>query len=219
MRALLLTAIAALLLPLAVAAAPAQKALSKNLLKNPGAEAGPATPDNAEAALAVPAWETTGGFFAAAYGSFRWAPDPKDRTRGSGAKFFVGCLAAPGQTVNVGTAAQTVQIARWSKAIDAGTVQLKLSAELGGYNGTENLATAKAAFLNASGKPVGKRVSLKGPTYYQRQGVTRVEPRTATKPVPKGARSVQVTLAGSRTGSGPCGFVDNVSAVLQQVKR
>jgi hypothetical protein len=218
MRLLLLTATAALLLPLAVAAAPGPKPLSKNLVKNPGAELGPATPDNAEAALTVPAWETTGGFFAAAYGSFRWAPDPKDRTKGSGTKFFVGCLAAPGQTVNLGTATQTVQIVRWSKAIDKGTLQLKLSAELGGYNGTENLATAKATFLNASAKPVGKRISLKGPTYYQRQGVTRVEPRTATKPVPKGARAVQITLTGSRTGSGPCGFVDNVSAVLLQVK-
>jgi hypothetical protein len=29
---------------------------------------------------------------------------------------------------------------------------------------------------------------------------------------------VQITLTGSRTGSGPCGFVDNVSAVLLQVK-
>jgi hypothetical protein len=197
-----------------VSAAPGPKAVSGNLLKNPGAEAGPATPDNAEAALAVPAWETTGGFFAAAYGAFRWAPDPKDRTKGSGAKFFVGCLAAPGQTVNLGTATQVVSIARWAKAIDKGSVQLKLSAELGGYNGTENLATARATFLGASGKAVGKRVALKGPTYYQRQGVTRVEPRSATKPVPKGARSLQVTLTGSRTGAGPCGFVENVGAVL-----
>lgn len=214
MRTLFLAAIAALLLPLAVSAAPAQKALSGNLVKNPGAEAGPATPDLVEAVLPVPAWTTTGGFHAASYTGYRWAPDPKDRTRGSGGKFFVGCWAAPGQTVNRGAATQVVRLARWAKAIDKGTVLLRLSAELGGYNGTENVATASALFLDAKDKRVGRAIGLKGPTYLQRQGVTRMEPRTKTGAVPAGARSVQVTVTGSRTGSGPCGFVDNISAVL-----
>lgn len=218
MRTLLLCVVAALALPLATGAAVSQKALSKNLLKNPGAEAGPASPDDAQSVLPVPAWETTGGFFTAAYSGFRWAPDPKDRTKGAGAKFFVGCFAAPGETVNRGTATQVVSLARWAKAIDRKGVQLALSAELGGYDGTENLATVSATFLDAAGKRVGKAIGLRGPTYVQRQGVTRVEPRAKTGAVPIGARSVKVTLTGSRTGSGPCGFVDNVSAVLQQVR-
>lgn len=214
MRTLLVCIAAALALPLATGAAVSQKALSKNLLKNPGAEVGPATPDSAQSPLPVVGWETTGGFYTAPYNGFRWAPDPKDRTKGSGAKLFVGCFAEAGQTVNRGTATQVVSLARWAKAIDKSGTQLTLSAELGGYDGTENLATARATFLTATGARVGKPVNLKGPTYLQRQGVTRVEPRSATRPVPAGARSLQVTLTGSRTGSGPCGFVDNVSAVL-----
>jgi hypothetical protein len=219
MRTIVLTTLAALAVPLAVAAAPAQKPLSGNLVKNPGAEAGPATPDSAQAALPVPSWTVTGGFHAASYAGYRWAPDPRDKTKGSGAKFFVGCFAAPGETVNRGTATQTISIARLAKAIDTGGVQLRLSAELGGYDGTENMATAAAAFLDSNGKRLGKTIGVKGPTYLQRQGVTRVEPRTKTGAVPAGARSVQVTLTGSRTGSGPCGFVDNVSAVLLPVTR
>lgn len=214
MRTIVLAALAALLVPVAVTAAPSQKALSGNLVKNAGAEAGPATPDVVEAVLPVPTWTTTGGFHAASYTGYRWAPDPKDKTRGSGGKFFVGCWAAPGQTVNRGAATQVVPLARWAKTIAKGGALLRLSAELGGYNGTENMATASAAFLDAAGKRTGKTIGLKGPTYLQRQGVTRVEPRTKTAPVPVGARSVQITLTGSRTGSGPCGFVDNVSAVL-----
>lgn len=214
--ALLMFATTALLVPLAALAspAPAGKPLSKNLLKNPGAELGPATPDSAQEALPLPAWETTGGFRAVGYGGYRWAPDPRDKTKGSGSKFFDGCLASPGQTVNLGTATQVVSIARWARAIDNGTVTLAFSAELGGYDGTENRATAQAAFLNAAGSPVGRKIRLVGPTYLQRQGITRVEARSAAGTVPKGARQVRVTLTGSRTGSGPCGFVDNVSAVV-----
>jgi hypothetical protein len=219
MRLALLSLVAAALLPLAALAAPAPKPLSKNLLKNPGAELGPATPDTAQEVLAVPAWETTGGFFAAGYNGFRWAPDPKDRTKGSGSKFFVGCFAPTGQTVDLGTATQTASLARWGTRIDKGEIALTLSAELGGYDGTENRATAQAVFLTAAGAPVGKKVRLVGPTYLQRQGVTRVEPRSATGAVPKGARQVKVTLSGTRTGSGPCGFVDNVSAVVGQLAK
>jgi hypothetical protein len=217
--ALLALLTAALLLPLAAPAAPAPKPLSKNLLKNPGAELGPVTPDGATEPLPVPAWETTGGFHVVGYAGYRWAPAPADKTKGSGSKFFSGCLAPLGQTVNLGTATQTASLARWGTTIDKGSVVLTLSAELGGYNGTVNRATAQAVFLNAAGDPVGRKVRLVGPTYLQRQGVTRVEPRSATGAVPVGARQATVTLTGSRAGSGPCGFVDNVRAVVGQVAR
>ena len=219
MRTFLLALVAALCVPLLAHAATAPKPLSKNLLKNPGAELGPATSDTAEAPAPVPAWDATGGFFTAAYGAHRWAPAAADRTKGSGAKFFIGCFAAPGETVNLGTATQVASVARWAKTIDKGGVVLTLSAELGGYDGTENRAMAQAVFLNAAGGPVGKRIRLTGPTYTQRQGVTRVEPRSATGAVPAGARQVKVTLTGTRAGSGPCGFVDNVSAALGQVTK
>jgi hypothetical protein len=184
--------------------------LSSNLVINPGGESGPATPDSAAEALPVPGWQVTGGFFTAAYNGFRWAPDPKDRTRASGAKFFVGCFAPAGQTINSGTATQDVPLAKWATDIDKKVVRISFSAELGGYNGTENRATAQIAFLDANKAPVGGRVRLVGPTYLQRQGVTRVEPRAAVAPVPAGARTARVILAGSRTGSGPCGFLDKV---------
>lgn len=219
MRLALLSLLAAALVPLAALAAPAPKALSKNLLKNPGAELGPATPDSAQQVLPVPGWETTGNFYAAGYNGFRWAPDPQNRTKGSGSKLFVGCFAPSGQTVNLGTASQTVSLAKWGTAIDQGKIALTLSAELGGYDGTENRATAQVVTLDASGAPVGKKLRIVGPTYLQRQGITRVEPRSATGAVPKGARQASVTLTGSRTGSGPCGFIDNASVVVMSAPK
>ncbi len=197
------------------AAAPALP--SKNLVKNPGAELGPATPDSAEAALSVPLWTITNGFHARGYNAFINAPAQADRTKGSGSKFFVGCFQPPGQTVTQGSAEQTASVRLWAKAIDAGTVALRFSAELGGYDGRVNRATAEAVFLDASGNPVTrKKLRLAGPTYLERQGVTRVEPRTATAAVPAGTRQVKIKLAGSGV---PCGFVDNVSAVLTPVQK
>ena len=174
-----------------------------NLIVNPGGESGPATPDTATEVLPVPGWQVTGGFFTAAYNGFRWAPDPKDRTRAAGAKFFVGCFAPPGQTVNVGKATQDVSLAKWAQDIDKKMIRVSFSAELGGYNGTENRAVAWIEFLNSNNARTGDRVRLVGPTYLQRQGVTRVEPRATVAPVPAGARTARVILAGSRTGSGP----------------
>jgi hypothetical protein len=220
MRIALLSLVAALCLPLVALAAPTGPRLpQQNLLKNPGAELGPVTPDTQTTPNPVPGWETTGGFHAVGYAGYRWAPAAADKTKGSGSKFFTGCLAPPGQTVNLGTATQIVPLGRWAQAIDAGTVTLRLSAELGGYNGTVNRALAEATFLNAAGAPVGKKIRLVGPTYLQRQGITRVEPRSATGAVPSGARQVRVKLTGSRAGSGPCGFVDNVGAVLGQAAK
>lgn len=190
---------------------------SRNLVKNPGAELGPATPDSAVAALPVPAWTVSNGFHARGYNAYINAPAQADRTKRSGAKFFVGCFQPPGTTVLQGSAEQVVALGPWAKAIDAGTVALRFSAELGGYDGRENRATAAAVFLGANGKPVTKRkLRLAGPTYLQRQGVTRVEPRSATAPVPAGTRQVRVELGGSGV---PCGFVDNVSAVLTAVAK
>jgi hypothetical protein len=190
---------------------------TRNLVKNPGAELGPATPDAAEAALPVPSWTVSNGFHARGYNAYISAPALADRTKGSGSKFFVGCFQPPGQTVTQGSAEQTVFVNLWAKAIDAGTVALQFSAELGGYDGRVNRATAEVAFLDGGGKPVTRRrLRLAGPTYLQRQGVTRVEPRTATAPVPAGTRQLKVKLGGSGI---PCGYVDNVSAVLTAVKK
>lgn len=188
--------------------------ISKNLVKNAGAELGPATSDSAKSALPVPSWTVTGGFFAAAYNGYSWAPSPGDRTKGSGAKFFVGCFQELGQTVNAGTATQEVPLGRWTKSIDAGSAGLVFSADLGGSDGTVNRAVATVTFVDANGGTMGKRIRLVGPTYIQRQGNTRLEPRSRTGAVPKGARSMRVGLTGSRNGLGPCGYIDNVSAVL-----
>ena len=212
----------ALAVATAVIAGPAAPLPTKNLVENPRAELGPATPDSAEAALPVPSWNVSRGFHARAYNGYRWAPDAKDRTKGSGAKFFVGCFPTSGQEVTAGSAEQTVSVSPWAGAIDAGTVALQFSAELGGYNGRENRATAEVAFLGGGGKPVAvksgrkKLLRLVGPTYLERQGITRVEPRSATAPVPTGTRQLKVKLAG---GGIPCGFIDNVSAVLVKVAK
>lgn len=219
MRIAITITLSALMAAAGASAATPGKALSKNLLANPGAEAGPTTPDSATAPAALPGWTTTGGFHAVGYNGYRWAPAPGDRTKGSGSKLFVGCLAPPGQTVNVGTATQEVSLARWAKAIDRNELAVSLSAELGGYDGTINRAVGQLVFLGDAGTPVGRKVRLVGPTYIQRQGVTRVEKRTATAPIPVRARRARVTLTGSRAGTGPCGFLDNISLTVERKAR
>ena len=119
--------------------------LSSNLIINPGGESGSATPDSAaersRARLAGHRRLLHGRATTASVGH----PTRKDAPARPAPKFFVGCFAPAGQTINSGTATQDVSLAKWATDIDKQVVRISFSAELGGYNGTENRATAQIA--------------------------------------------------------------------------
>ena len=107
-----------------------------------------------------------------------------------------------------------VDVSRFKGAVDAGKRKATLSGFLGGFASQDDSLTATATFLNAAGNPLG---TLKiGPvSAAQRKGLTALIKKSATKPVPKGTRSIQARLSAARTsGSYNDGYADNLSLTL-----
>src|SRR3954468_5719955 len=109
-----------------LAAAPAEAAIPPgNLLVNPGAEAGPGSPDSS-AIDPPPGWTVAGDFTAVQYGAPAFLTLQDGAALGGGTNFFAG-----GNTpASSGT--QAVNVAGAAPEIDAGTVSATLSGLLGG---------------------------------------------------------------------------------------
>lgn len=185
-----------------LAAAPARAA---NMLRNPGAEAGAASPDG-RTAVPVPGWETAGGFTVVAYGTpgFPATPAPE-----SGARFFAG-----GAGDARATAVQEVRIAKADRdRVDLGRAQARLSVRLGSTLDEAELDTAgvQALFLDTDGGELARvaidAVRAFGPT----------APDVAVRPVPPGTRSIRVTMSAVRDrGSYDDGYFDDLSLSLRR---
>ena len=134
--------------------------VSQNLRQEPGRGTRPGDAGHcARHPCPCPAWETTGGFFAAAYNGFRWAPDPHQPHQGLGLEVLRRLLSAPGQAVNLGTATQTVSIARWAGRDRQGHDRTDGSPRSSAATTARRTArAAQALFLDAAGKALGKRV-------------------------------------------------------------
>jgi hypothetical protein len=186
----------------------AQAATSANLIKNPGAEAAPGSPDGS--VVPVPKWtELTGTTFTAvqygATGGFPAATSPGPAKRGK--NFFAG---GPG-TDSI-TAVQTISLAKYLTAIKAGKAQFSASAWLGGFGSQNDSGFVEMDWKNASGSLVGTSAILGPVTAADRGNVTGLLLRTTSGKVPKGARSVFVQLSlFPTTGTYNDGFADNVS--------
>src|SRR3954469_18343284 len=98
-----------------LAAALAAAALAGNLLANPGAEAGPGSPDSS-AIDPPPGWTAEGEFTAVQYGAPSFLTLADAGTFGGGANFFAGGNTA----ASSGT--QVVDVAGAAPEIDAGAV-------------------------------------------------------------------------------------------------
>lgn len=185
---------------------------SANLLRNPGAEEGPASADNK--VVAIPGWSTTGQMTADAYerGNILVpAPFP-----GSGKNFFVGGIGAivgPKQKP-VNTATQTVDVSAYASLIAAGKVKLRLGGMLGGYSGQDDYTALRAWFKDAKGKLIGK-LDVIGPKDAERKGKTTLLARSGLATVPAGTVKVSVVIISFWVrGGGADGSADNISATL-----
>jgi hypothetical protein len=112
-------------------------------------------------------------------------------------------------------ASQTLAVAGAASEIDAGGVKACLSAYLGGQrNWTQHKIWAELEFISAEGARLGQfRI---GPvTASQREKVTTLLRRQASRPVPRGTRQLRVVLAADSTvGGATYGYADNVSVGL-----
>ena len=212
-RTLLAAAVGALLLATPLAAR--QTAIpSGNLVVNPGAEDSPGT---AVATVVKPVgWTTTGNLSVWAYAAreLDWPTQAFAATIGGGTNFFAGGPGDNSGKQSTHTASQTIDISGAATEIDAGQVGATLSAFLGGYTVSEDLATVTARFLNAAGAELGS-VRVGPVTRNDRKRLTVLLKRTAQTNVPLNTRRIGVVISVQADGNGANhAFVDNLSLTL-----
>jgi hypothetical protein len=192
-----------------VAAAPAGAVVpTGNLVVNPGAEAGPASPD-ASQQLPPPGWTVESTFTAVRYGAPGFLTAADSAALGGGANFFAG---GPGGATSAAT--QVIDLSGAAAEIDAGKVSGTLSALLGGYATQTDHAIVTATFLGPDGNATAS-IALPTVTSTDRNSVTALAARTASGRVPPGTRRVSVRIDATRDeGSYNDGYADNVSLVL-----
>ena len=179
-----------------------------NLVQNPGGEADVGANDS-NTTVAPQGWVTTGTFSAVRYGAPDFLTTAFAAQIGGGSNFLSGGRNAP-----VSTATQVIDVSGSTTEIDAGGVQAKLSAYLGGYTSQKDAGMADAVFLSATDAQLGSvRVGPVGPT--DRQGKTTLLVRSATGDVPKGTTKIKVVLTSTRAdGTYNDGYFDNIALEL-----
>jgi hypothetical protein len=158
-------------------------------------------------------WTTTGQFTVFQFGGisgFPTASDPGPPNRGK--NFFTGGDA------HRSTATQIVSVAGAARPIDAGRVAYTFSGWLGGYEEQGDYAMVTADFLSVDG--VKLDAATLGPvTAADRHNRTGLFLRVKTGPLPRGTRSVRVTITATRlVGASNDGYSDDISLVLSRSK-
>ncbi len=184
--------------------------LGKNLVKNPGAEAG--IGGNGYTVLAIPNWHTDAGydFTAAKYGSPGGFPTKAESTRIGGGTNFFTCGNGPGNELR-----QTMRILGRNNPIDAGLIYYTFKARVATY-GTQT----DAGYLQLVGFTDS---TLNTQTFNKvSQMVTGTNGRFRTLKMvdvmPANTRYLYLFLGGSRLEGDYCdAYFDNVSFVLKHL--
>ena len=179
-----------------------------NLIQNPGGEADP-TANDSNTVIPPQGWTTTGTFTSIRYGAPDFLTTAFAAQIGGGTNFFSGGRNAP-----LSTATQTIDVSAAAPDIDAGGVQAKLSAYLGGYLSQKDAGMVDATFLSATDTALGT-VRVGPVTPADRQSKTTMVLRSATAAVPKGTTKIKVVLTSTRAdGTYNDGYMDNISLEL-----
>ncbi|MBI1191052.1 MAG: hypothetical protein GC200_10280 [Tepidisphaera sp.] len=178
-----------------------------NLIANPGAEEGPASP-NGNTIVMIPNWDTLDdGFTVVAYGTAGFPA----AFSGSGQKFFVG-----GNNAQFSTASQTIDLTPLAQGLDTGAVTFQLAADLGGAGNQDDNASITLLWADGAGNSIGTS-GLQGPLAGERGNQTKLLHRMTMGTVPAGARSVTLVLFMARNvGPFNDASADNVSLVLSR---
>ena len=193
------------------AVASAVTAAPKNIILNPGAEAGPGSADGST--VPVPHWTVKkGGVFTAvqygASGGFPAKTDPGPKSRG--VNFFAG---GNGGKANAQTATQTDSLKSFAGVIAAGAT-FTLAGYLGGFDGQTDNATVTVTWEDSTGATLG--TATIGPvTEGARHGNTGLLSKSLMGTVPAGSATALVTIKCVRhSGAYDDGYADNLSLTI-----
>jgi hypothetical protein len=196
------------------AVGPAAVKKTKNLIKNPGAEAGNGSSNGS--VVNVPNWTRYAGTAATAvkYGASGGFPDastPGAPNRGH--NFFAG---GPSSASFQGFE-QDINVSKYRSAIEAGHVKVVLKAWLGGFGAGGDEATVILGFLDASGTTLDD--GGVGPvTNVDRHNQTKFLLRSQSGAIPQATRTIVVLIRFDYSdGSYNDGYADNLSLVLSGI--
>ena len=186
----------------------------RNLIVNPGAEAGPGLEEQTNPPLKeVPGWTIAGGFTVGQYGGVSLLEAPgywPDRGR----NYFFG---GPNGKVR-STATQTIDLSAAAAEIDAGRVKFLLSSFLGGGGFSDTgSANIRAQFQNSAGATLVDSV-INGPSRDESQTVAMLFVRATSGFLQPNVRKVVITvdLTDPRAGDISSSGADDISLVLVQ---
>ncbi len=189
-----------------------------NLLKNPGAEAGPAIdPTRTDLLVPIPGWTLSGKFTVIKYGQGP-ANAPGEAPKGGGSQFFAGGFTGESMDA-VATATQDVNVSAAAFDTDLGVVRATLSGFLGGC--ARDSSRLDASFLDASGAELG-RLTV-GPVSATETQLLLVALVSHSSPgaVPRSTRSIRVVMTSTQVVDNTCqstswnnGYFDNLSLTL-----
>ncbi|KAB2674697.1 MAG: PEP-CTERM sorting domain-containing protein [Verrucomicrobia bacterium] len=186
-----------------------------NIIRNPDAESGPASPDVGQTLVSIPNWTTTDRFtvlsYASALPTFGIHPsDPGPADRGN--NLFTG-----GTPSAFSTASQTVDVSSWSSAINGPGVNYELSGWIGGWQGDSDPAVLEAQFLGFGGANLGS-ASIGPVSVSERLGQTGLFFRSTDGVMPVGTLQVNFLMSMTRlNGTDNDGYADNPSFVATAV--
>ncbi len=192
-------AVALAVTALGTAPATAATPFGKNLVKNPGAEAG-GTGTN------VPDWEIDPDFSVGAYGG-TGLPSKKQGKNVDGGKqlFSTGPYIVNFDTC--GSARQPIKLKKISGDIDSGSVSVTVSAAMGTKT-KDDKASVILQFRDGNNHQVGSNLVLNASTK------SKMVIKSKSKVVPRKTRAINVLLQGSVLNATCDAFFDNVSVVL-----
>jgi hypothetical protein len=211
------TVLLALALALVFAGAARATIPPGNLLANPGAEDGTATPDGYDI-YRPPGWEMSqkATITSVAYGAPGFFTAEQGAAFGGGRSFFAGGPPNNGNSSEFVMFQEITLPAEVRGDVAAGTVQATVGGCLGGYANQNDLVEVSAAY---SGTGLGEEFlfspNFKGPDAAARNNQTDLLPRAITAQLPKTAETIRVRFDfQAKSGSYNDAYADNLMLVL-----
>jgi VCBS repeat-containing protein len=184
-----------------------------NLIVNPGAELGPASPDFATVNTPQGWTHALGNFTAVNYIPGGADPANSPAITGGHAYFFGGPASGDGLVSQVH---QIIDVSSFAADVDSGVGLANLSGYFGGFGGQDDNMTLTARFLDAGAVELGS-TTVGGVSAADRGGLSDLLYRSGQAAVPVGTRAIDVVLTATKAaGSDNDGYADNVSLTLSR---
>ncbi len=200
---------AAASIALGVAPASAATPYGSNLVDNPGAQSGSASPDG-QSTVVIPSWDTFGNMTVVRYGTSGFPSTARGNSFGGGTKFF---SAGPYDIAldQCGDAQQTIILSGRGSAIDSGDVRVYLKGRVAA-GGSQTVAHLDLYFRNSE----NHSVSSNGITKHLQATGSSFTSINSSKTLPKHTRILRIHLWADNVSSGYCkAYFDKLSVIIQ----